>query len=208
MRYLPFMAQAYLHTMFGPGSRALQEAAGSRASYARMEGGGGDVDVLTDREIEFIAARDSFYMASVSEDGWPYIQHRGGPAGFLRRIAGNRIGFADYRGNRQYLSAANLAADDRVSLFLMDYPNRRRLKLIGHAHGSDDPAEVASLMVPDYAAVPERAFVIDVTGFDWNCPQHILPRFNEAEIRRATQPLLDELDRMRARVAELEAPHP
>ena len=198
------MAQTYLHTMFGPGARAMQEAAGSRASYARMEVGAGDADMLTDREADFIAARDSFYMASVSEDGWPYVQHRGGPAGFLRRIAGNRIGFADYRGNRQYLSAANLAADDRVALFLMDYPNRRRLKLIGHARESDDTADIAALMTPDYAAEPERAFVIDVVGFDWNCPQHITPRFTEDEIRRGTQPLLDELTRLRARVAELE----
>ncbi len=198
------MAETFLHTMFGPGSRALQAAAGSRASYARMEAGAGAMDVLTAREIDFIEARDSFYMASVSEDGWPYVQHRGGPVGFLRRIRGNRIGFADYRGNMQYLSAANLAADDRVALFLMDYPNRRRLKLIGHAHGSDSPEDVATLMVPDYAAVPERAFLIDIVGFDWNCPQHITPRFTEAEIRRGTQPLLDELARLRARVEELE----
>lgn len=198
------MAATYLHTMFGPRSRALQEQAGSRASYARMEAGAGDCDILTDREAGFIAARDSFYMASVSEDGWPYVQHRGGPEGFLRRIAGNRIGFAEFTGNRQYLSTANLAADDRVSLFLMDYPNRRRLKLIGRAHGSDDPADIAALMVPGYAAEPERVFLIDVIGFDWNCPQHITPRFTEAEIRHGTQALLDELARLRARVAELE----
>lgn len=197
------MAATYLHTLFGPGARALQEAAGSRAAYARMEAGG-DIDWLTDREVDFITARDSFYMASVSEDGWPYVQHRGGPAGFLKRIAGNRIGFADYRGNKQYLSTANLAADDRVALFLMDYPNRRRLKLIGHARSSDDPADIAALTSPDYPAEVERAFVIDVTGFDWNCPQHITPRFTEAEIRQASQPLIDEVARLRARIAELE----
>jgi hypothetical protein len=190
--------------MFGPSARALQEAAGSRASYARMEAGGGPIDALTDRELDFIADRDSFYMASVSEDGWPYVQHRGGPKGFLRPIEGNTIGFADYRGNRQYLSTANLAADDRVSLFLMDYPNKRRLKLIGHAHGSDDPEVITTLMVPDYAAQPERAFLIDVIGFDWNCPQHITPRFTKDEIRRNNQPLLGELARLRARLAELE----
>ncbi len=202
------MAQTFLHTMFGPRARALQEHAGSRASYARMEADAGAVDVLTDREADFIAARDSFYMASVSEDGWPYVQHRGGPAGFLRRISGNRIGFADYRGNRQYLSAANLAGDDRVALFLMDYPNRRRLKLIGHAHESDDPAAIAALMMPDYAAEPERAFLIDIVGFDWNCPQHITPRFTEAEISRATRPLIEELAQLRARIAELEGVKP
>lgn len=198
------MAQTFLHTMFGPGSRALQQAAGSRASYARMEAGAGEVDWLTDREADFITARESFYMASVSEDGWPYIQHRGGPPGFLRRIGGNRIGFADYRGNRQYLSTAYLAADDRVALFLMDYANRRRLKLIGHALVSDDPAVMAQLMPPGYPAEAERAFLIDVVGFDWNCPQHITPRFTEAEVRRGSQPLLDELARLRARVTELE----
>lgn len=198
------MAQTYLHTMFGPGSRALQEVAGSRGHYARMEAQAGAVDFLTPREFEFIAARDSFYMASVSEDGWPYVQHRGGPPGFLRRIAGNRIGFADYRGNRQYVSTANLAADDRVSLFLMDYPNQRRLKLIGHARVGDAAADIAALVVPDYTAEPERAFVIDIVGFDWNCPQHITPRFSEAEVSRATRPLIDELARLRARITELE----
>jgi uncharacterized protein len=198
------MAQTYLHSMFGSGARALQEVAGSRASYARMEANAGDADVLTEREFAFISARDSFYIASVSENGWPYVQHRGGPPGFLRRIASNRIGFADYRGNRQFLSTANVAADDRVSLFLMDYPNQRRLKLIGHAHVSDDPADIAALMPPDYAAEPESAFVIDVIGFDWNCPQHIIPRFTEEEVRRGTQPLLDELNRLRTRIAELE----
>ncbi|WP_395336200.1 pyridoxamine 5'-phosphate oxidase family protein [Novosphingobium sp. BL-8H] len=198
------MAQTFLHTMFGPGSRALQEAVGSRSSYARMEAQAGEMDVLTERELDFIAARDSFYMASISEDGWPYIQHRGGPAGFLRRISGNRLGFADYRGNRQYLSTANLAADDRVSLFLMDYPARRRLKMIGHARTSNDPADIAALMASDYDAEPERAFLFDIVGFDWNCPQHITPRFTEAQIALATRPLLDELARLRARVSELE----
>jgi predicted pyridoxine 5'-phosphate oxidase superfamily flavin-nucleotide-binding protein len=198
------MAATFLHTMIGPGARALQEVAGSRASYARMEAQAADVDVLGEREIAFIAARDSFYMASVSEDGWPYVQHRGGPAGFLRRIAGNRIGFADYSGNRQYLSAGNLAADDRVSLFLMDYPNKRRLKLIGHAHRDENPATIAALAMPDYGAEAESAFVIDVIGFDWNCPQHITPRFTEAQVKLATQPLFDEIARLRARIGELE----
>jgi predicted pyridoxine 5'-phosphate oxidase superfamily flavin-nucleotide-binding protein len=169
-----------------------------------MEADAGERDFLTPREIAFIAARDSFYMASVSEDGWPYVQHRGGPAGFLRHLSGNRIGFADFTGNRQYLSTANLAADHRAALFLMDYPTRRRLKLIGHARSSDDPADIAALKLPDYPAAVERAFLIDVIGFDWNCSQHITPRFAEAEIRRATQPLIDEVTQLRARIAELE----
>ncbi|WP_420136929.1 pyridoxamine 5'-phosphate oxidase family protein [Sphingomonas sp.] len=202
------MAATYLHTMFGPQARALQQAAGSRASYARMEAHAEEADMLGEREIAFIAGRDSFYMGSISETGWPYVQHRGGPRGFLKHIGGNRIGFADYRGNQQFLSTAAVAADDRVSLFLMDYPNRRRLKLIGHARGSDDPADVAALMMPGYAAEANHAFLIDVVGFDWNCPQHITPRFTEAEIRGATEPLLDDLTRLRARIAELEGRDP
>lgn len=198
------MAQTFLHTLFGPGVRAMQAAAGSRASYARMEAGAGPIDVLTKRELDFIAGRDSFYMASISEDGWPYVQHRGGPAGFLRHIEGNRIGFADYRGNRQYLSAAHLAADDRIALFLMDYPNRRRLKIIGHAHSSENPEDIVALMPPNYVAEPERGFLIDVIGFDWNCPQHITPRFTETEVRNASQPLIDEIAALRARIAQLE----
>lgn len=198
------MAQTYLHMMFGPGARALQEAAGSRTAYARMERQAGPIDALTASELDFIAARDSFYIASVSESGWPYVQHRGGPVGFLRHIADNRLGFADYQGNRQYLSTANLAADDRVSLFLIDYAARRRLKLIGHGRTSDDPADIAALMPSGYGAAPERVFLIDIVGFDWNCPQHITPRFTEAEISAAHQPLVDELARLRARISELE----
>jgi predicted pyridoxine 5'-phosphate oxidase superfamily flavin-nucleotide-binding protein len=198
------MAQTFLKTLFGPRARALQEIDGSRAAYARMEAQAGAVDTLTARELEFLASRDSFYIASRSEAGWPYVQHRGGPAGFLRRISGNRIGFADYRGNRQFLSTANVAADDRVCLFLIDYPARRRLKMIGHARTSDDPDEIAALMIPGYEAEPERAFLIDIVGFDWNCPQHITPRFTEAEVAEGTRPLLEELARLRARVAELE----
>ncbi|QAY75852.1 pyridoxamine 5'-phosphate oxidase family protein [Sphingosinicella sp. BN140058] len=198
------MAATYLREMFGPGARARQEAAGSRASYARMEAKAGALDLLTEREADFLAARDSFYMGSVTEDGWPYVQHRGGPAGFLRRIAGNRIGFADYDGNRQYLSAANLSADPRVSLFLIDYPNRRRLKLIGRARISTDPADLDAVTVRGQSAEAERAFLIDVIGLDWNCPQHITRRFTEAEIAAATAPLVAEVERLRARLAELE----
>jgi len=169
-----------------------------------MEADAQGVDVLSEREIAFIMARDSFYIASVSEDGWPYIQHRGGPAGFLRWIGDNRIGFADYSGNRQYLSAANVAADDRVSLFLMDYPNRRRLKLIGHAHRHENPGTIAALKMPDYAADAESAFVVDVIGFDWNCPQHITPRFTEAQIKLGTRIMREENARLRNRIRELE----
>ena len=201
------MAQNYRHILFNDAVKALQEQHGSRTSYERMDAGAdGTPDRLTDKELGYIAERDSFYMASVNADGWPYMQHRGGPAGFLRHIAGNRIGFADYRGNKQYISTANLAGNDRVSLFLMDYPNRERLKLVGHAHSvelADDPAAVTALMPEGYRATPERAFFIDVIGWEWNCSQHITPRFTEAEISAAIRPMADELNQLRAEIAAL-----
>ena len=201
------MAQNYIRTLFTDAARAMQEQAGSRGAYARMEEGGkGQPDILGKNEAMFLAARDSFYIASVTEDGWPYVQHRGGPAGFLKLLNGNRLAFADYRGNKQYVSTANLQAEPRVSLFLMDYPNKRRLKILGRAtivHLDDNPALVTSLIDADYKAVPERIFVIDVIGFDWNCPQHITPRFTEAEIAEAIVPLTAELEQLRAEVAHL-----
>lgn len=201
------MARNYRHTLFNDAVKALQERHGSRAAYLKMDAGAdGTPDALTAKELNYIALRDSFYMASVNGDGWPYMQHRGGPAGFLRHIDGNRIGFADYRGNKQYISTANLAGNDRVSLFLMDYPNKDRLKLVGHAHSvelADDPELVTSLMPDGYRAVPERAFLIDVIGWEWNCSQHITPRFTEAEISAAIQPMAAELNQLRAENAAL-----
>lgn len=201
------MARNYRHTLFNDAVKVLQERHGSRAAYLKMDAGAdGTPDTLTAKELGYIALRDSFYMASVNADGWPYMQHRGGPAGFLRHVEGNRIGFADYRGNKQYISTANLAGNDRVSLFLMDYPNKDRLKLVGHAHSielADDPALVTSLMPEGYRAVPERAFLIDVIGWEWNCSQHITPRFTEAEISAAIQPMAAELNQLRAENAAL-----
>lgn len=180
------MARNFIRTVFTDTARQLQVEDGSRESYARMEGDGASViDELGEREGEFIAARDSFYMASVTNDGWPYIQHRGGPVGFLKLLPGNILGFADYRGNRQFVSMANIADDPRVALFLMDYPKRRRLKLVGRARVvtiAQDSGLVSALMPAGYRAAAERAFLIDVVGFDWNCPQHITPRFSEAKI--------------------------
>lgn len=201
------MAQNYIRTLFTDTARAMQEQAGSRESYARMEqGGNGSPDLLGKKEAMFLAARDSFYIASVTADGWPYVQHRGGPAGFLKLLDGNRLAFADYRGNKQYISASNLQTEPRVSLFLMDYPNQRRLKILGKAkivQLDEDPALVTSLVDADYKAVPEHIYVIDVVGFDWNCPQHITPRFTEAEVAAAVAPLTAELDQLRAEVAQL-----
>lgn len=179
------MTANYLHALFTDEIRDLQRQDGSRDSYARMEAASDDrPDRLGEREREFIAARDSFYIATVTSEGWPYVQHRGGPAGFLRVLDESVLGFADFNGNRQYVSIGNTATEARVSLFLMDYPNRRRLKILGHARivsAGQDAALVARLMPPGHRAVAERAWLIEVVGFDWNCPQHITPRFTEAE---------------------------
>ena len=203
------MARQFLNTFFGADALALQERAGSRASYARMTmGGAGEPDPIGPSEAAFIAERDSFYLASRTDDGWPYIQHRGGPPGFLKVLPGNRIAFADFAGNKQFITTANLMRDDRVALFLMDYPHRRRLKLAGHARAvtaEADPALIAELAMPGYRATIERAMVIDVVGYDWNCPQHIAPRFTEGEVQAAVAPLLDEVRALREEVARLRA---
>jgi len=203
------VAQNYIRTLFTDAARALQQQAGSRGTYARMEeGGDGSPDLLGKKEAMFLAARDSFYIASVTADGWPYVQHRGGSAGFLKLLDGNRVAFADYPGNKQYISTSNLQAEPRVSLFLMDYPNRRRLKILGKANivePDEDPALLASLINPEDKTVVERIYVIEVIGFDWNCPQYITPRFTEAEIAAAVGPLTAELEQLRSEVAELRA---
>jgi predicted pyridoxine 5'-phosphate oxidase superfamily flavin-nucleotide-binding protein len=158
-------------------------------------------DALTEEESDFIQARDSFYMASVSENGWAYVQHRGGHPGFLRVLNPETLAFADYRGNRQMLSTGNLAANDRVALFLMDYPQRTRLKILGHARVEDareHPELVQQLFEPDVQRIVERVFFIDVVTFDWNCPKYITPRYTAREIKELVGPL-------EARIAELEA---
>ena len=199
------MAHRFAELMFTPAVKAVQERMGSRGGYESFEAPDAPGnDAFGPAERAFIAARDSFYMATCSETGWPYVQHRGGPPGFLKVLDDRTLGFADYRGNRQYVSVGNLAADDRVSLFLMDYPNRRRLKVIGHARAVDQRAEpgvVERLQDAGYRARVERGMVIAIEGFDWNCPQHITPRFAEAEMAAVVGPLLA---RLRAAEAELE----
>ncbi len=156
-------------------------------------------DELGEVEREFIAQRDSFYVATVSETGWPYMQHRGGSRGFLRVLGPNLLGFADFRGNRQMLSTGNLQGNNRVALFLMDYPRRSRLKIMGHAKvipANEAPEMAAQLDVGGQAAA-ERVVTIDVIGFDWNCPKHITPRYTMNEVEEAITPL-------RARISELE----
>ena len=156
---------------------------------------------LTEEEIQFIRSRDSFYMATVTETGWPYLQHRGGAPGFLRVLGPTQLGFADYNRNRQMLSTGNLAANDRVALFLMDYSRRERLKILGHARVLDarqHPELVAQLAEPEARGIVERSFLIDVVAFAWNCPKYITPRYTFAEVEQAIEPL-------RKRIAELEA---
>jgi hypothetical protein len=150
-------------------------------------------------ETGFIGERDSFYMASVGETGWPYIQHRGGPLGFVRVLDEQTLGFADFRGNRQYVSVGNLTKNDRVSLFFMDYANRNRLKLLGRVRliEANDRAVLERLAVPGYRAAIERGFLITVEAFDWNCSQHITPRFTVADVEQATS-------KLRERIADLE----
>ncbi|MFP2898372.1 pyridoxamine 5'-phosphate oxidase family protein [Corallococcus sp. 4LFB] len=186
---------------FTPAVKALQEQFGSRAAYARVERTGDAPDVLTDDEAEFLSRRDSFYMASIGSNGWPYIQHRGGPQGFVRVLDAHTLGFADYRGNKQYISVGNVSENDRVALIFVDYPNRARLKVLARASvitRETDAATLERLAVPGYGAKVERGFVLQVEGFDWNCPQHITPRFTEAEIDAAMRPTVSELHTLRA----------
>ncbi|MEM7602864.1 MAG: pyridoxamine 5'-phosphate oxidase family protein [Verrucomicrobiota bacterium] len=159
-----------------------------------------DVDPLREDEIEFIASRDSFYLATVTEDGWPYLQHRGGPTGFLKHLEGNQIGFADYPGNRQMISVGSVLARDRVSIFLMDYPNRHRLKLLGNARVLDarEHSDWVDALAPvgGHASKVERLFVIDVKSYDWNCPKFITPRYTKEEIEAMVEPLYQRIEEL------------
>ena len=177
------MGRTFAKTMFSEAAKRLQEQHGSRAQYERAAERGPSSDALGPMEREFIARRDSFYMASVTEDGWPYVQHRGGPKGFLRVLDGKTLAFADFSGNKQYITAGNLATNDRVALFLMDYPGQARLKVIGHARVVERDAELeAKVRVAGYPAKVDWVMVVKVVGFDWNCSQHITPRWTKEEI--------------------------
>lgn len=194
------MPHHFANIAFTPTVKRMQEQLGSRSSYLRMETVPGIVNHrLSDAEGTFIAARDSFYMATVSETGWPYVQHRGGPPGFVRVLDDSKLGFADFRGNRQYVSVGNLTTDDRVSLFFMDYARKTRLKLFGRAKfvDPDNHAAMAQLELTDYRARVERGIVVHVEGFDWNCPQHITERFTAGEVQTLTAALT-------TRITELE----
>ncbi len=201
------MAYTFLDLLSTPGVRAAQAANGSRRMWDEA-GADRAFTRFTEAEAAFIAERDSFYLATVSESGWPYVQHRGGPPGFLKVLDETTLGFADFRGNRQYISLGNLVAGDRVSLILVDYPNRSRLKILARMAVHDLKAEpdlAAKLATPGYRAVPERALILKLVAFDWNCPQHITPRFTAAEIRPAITALQERVAALEAENAALRA---
>jgi len=201
------MARAFAEIAFTPAVLAEQVHQGSAESYAKfLDPAAAPGNRLGPAEAAFVAQRDGFYQATVSETGWPYVQFRGGPRGFLKLLDEGTLAYADFRGNRQYLSVGNLKGDDRVALILVDYPNRRRLKVWGHARIVDvkeDPDLVARLHDPAYKARPERAVVIAVAALDWNCPQHLPQRYTLEELEPALSQLRAELQRLQAENAAL-----
>jgi predicted pyridoxine 5'-phosphate oxidase superfamily flavin-nucleotide-binding protein len=216
------MAYDFGSLAFTPAVKALQERYGSRRQYARMEESGsspGDKPTgLGPEERNFLGERDSFYMASLGTTGWPYVQHRGGPKGFLKVLDEHTIAFADFRGNKQYISTGNLLTDDRVALILVDYPRQLRLKILGRTEifeGEKAREWLEKVRNPGYKATTERVYVIRVEAFDWNCQQHIIPRFTEEEIRDVLVPIekhMQELegqnDSLKKEVARLSKKNP
>ena len=203
------MPHAYLEALTTESVQAAQRCYGSRDSMARLVDGLDADGQLGPNEAEFIAECDGFYLATVGETGWPYVQYRGGPPGFLRMLDVSTLGWADFRGNRQYLSMGNLAASARVSLFLMDYAARRRLKILGTArvldlrNGPEAAALGRQLTIAGYDARVERAVTVQVHGYDWDCPQHITPRWTAADLAPVLTPLQDEVAQLRSENTEL-----
>ncbi len=181
------MAKNFAAIAFTKAVKEMQEKLGSRASYARMERDT-YVDGLTENEIDFIAERDSFYMASIGDNNFPYIQHRGGPKGFLKVLDAKRLGFIDFKGNMQYITVGNLATNNNVALIMVDYPARARLKIYAKAEIielKDDPSLYDVLDLKEYKFRPERMMVLNIEAYDWNCPQHITPRYTVTDIEEA-----------------------
>jgi uncharacterized protein len=184
--------------------KAMQERRGSRRAYRRLEERGGWRTTVTPELAQFIAARDSVYFATANARGQPYIQHRGGPKGFIRVLDEKTLGFADYGGNRQYITTGNLSENRHAFLFLTDYAQRRRIKIWGHARVvDDDPALIERLMPRDYAATPEQAILFTIEAWDVNCPQHIPQKFDAAEVETATAPLFTRIATLEAEIKRL-----
>ena len=201
------MGRRFAEVAFTPLVKQQQVRHGSRSSYERVERSADFGDRLTVSERTFIEQRDGFYMASVTETGWPYMQYRGGPRGFLQVIDDQTIGFADLRGNKQYISVGNLLHDDRVALFLMDYATQSRLKILGHAaiHGGTPEAAqwITKLRAPKETTPAERAITIHIEAFDWNCQQHITARYSEEELADILAPMRRRLETLEAENAAL-----
>ena len=201
------MPYGFLDIAVTPNVRAFQETMGVDGMWKDFKGDR-SFDRFTENEAAFIEGLDTFFMATVSETGWPYVQHRGGPPGVLKLVDDKTLAFADYRGNRQYISVGNLAGDDRVSLILLDHPRRARLKIFARIEVvavDADPALTALVTVPEYKANIERIMVLRLENFDWNCPQHITPRFSEREIGAALAPMHERLAQLEAENAALRA---
>jgi predicted pyridoxine 5'-phosphate oxidase superfamily flavin-nucleotide-binding protein len=186
------MGHQFSKTMFTDAVKRLQERYGSRTQYERMAESGPRMDELGADEMRFISERDSFYIASLGSNEWPYMQHRGGPKGFLKVVDAKTLAFADLAGNKQYVSTGNFTQNDKVTLFLMDYPRQVRLKIIGHAEIVElnaEPELIKAVALPAYKAKIERIIRIRIVGFDWNCQQHITPRFTQEDILREVEPM-------------------
>jgi predicted pyridoxine 5'-phosphate oxidase superfamily flavin-nucleotide-binding protein len=204
------MGRRFAELAFTPLVKEQQKQHGSRHLYERVERSNDLGDSLGPFERTFIEASDGFYMASVTETAWPYIQYRGGLKGFLHILDDRTLGFADLRGNKQYISVGNLQHEDRVALFFMDYPNQSRLKILGHAKVHEGTAEarklIEQLRMPDEKTPAERAFLIHIAAFDWNCPQHITPRYTEDELAKMLEPMRRRLEDLEAENKRLRSP--
>jgi len=193
------MSRRFAEIAFTPSVQEMQSRQGSRQAYAKWDTHDPARDLIGLMEKDFIEARDGFYQATVNSDGWPYVQFRGGPVGFLKVLDEKTLGYADFRGNVQYVSVGNMTDNDRVSIILMDYANRRRLKILARTQLvdlRDDPALVEALEDPNYRARVERGVVFKIEAVDWNCPQHITPRFTQAEIDQKIAPLLQQIEEL------------
>jgi uncharacterized protein len=207
------MPHTFGSLVFTPAVKALQESYGSRRQYARFENSDSSSGRLGPEESRFIGERDTFYMATVGSTGWPYIQHRGGPRGFLKVIDESTLAFADFRGNKQYISTGNLTTDNRVALIFVDYPRQLRLKILGRVEifeGEQAKDWITKVRDPEYKAVVERVYVIRVEALDWNCQQHIIPRYTAEEVREALVPaekrmqeLEDENEKLREELTQV-----
>ena len=200
------MTQRFADIAFTTSVKAKQEHYRTRRQNQRLEEADWGLDGLTETEAQFISERDGFYLASVNEEGWPYVQFRGGPKGFLKVLDSHTMGYADFRGNLQYISMGNISHDNRVSLILMDYARKRRIKIFARAEvvdASQAPELIEQLEMPDYRAKIERAVVLHVEAFDWNCPQHITARFTHDEVLQMVAPLQEKVKQLEAEIAAL-----